>query len=98
MPVTKTARRALRGSKNKESVNKAILSKLGVAIRIAKNSKKLEKVLLAVSLADRAAKKKVIHPNKAGRIKSQMAKLLPVSKKSESKPAKSAKTKAEKTK
>lgn len=98
MPVTKTAKRALRGSKNKESVNKAILSKLGVAIRIAKNSKKLEKVLLAVSLADRAAKKKVIHPNKAGRIKSQMARLLPVSKKSESKPEKASKVTVKKAK
>jgi small subunit ribosomal protein S20 len=76
MPVTTTAKRALRGSKNKESVNKLILKKREVAIRIAKRSKSNEKVLSAVSLADRAAKKRVIHKNKAARIKSQLSKLL----------------------
>ncbi|QQG41965.1 MAG: 30S ribosomal protein S20 [Candidatus Woesebacteria bacterium] len=76
MPVTKTAKRALRGSKVKESVNKLIISKLEAAIRIAKKDKTTGKITVAISLADRAAKKKVIHKNKAARIKSQMAKLL----------------------
>jgi small subunit ribosomal protein S20 len=76
MPVTTTAKRALRGSKNKESVNKIILGKLEVAIRVARKGKTAEKILKAVSLADRAAKKKVIHKNKAARIKSQLSKLL----------------------
>lgn len=77
MPVTTTAKRALRGSRRKESVNKIIVSRLELAIRSAKKSKLKEKILKAVSLADRAAKKKVIHKNKAARIKSQLAKLLP---------------------
>jgi small subunit ribosomal protein S20 len=76
MPVTTTAKRALRGSKNKESVNKLIVKKLEVAMRIAKRSKSNEKVLIATSLTDRAAKKKIIHKNKAARIKSQLSKLL----------------------
>lgn len=75
MPVTVTAKRALRGSKNKESVNKLILSKLEVAVRQARKSKTSGDILKTVSLADRAAKKRVIHKNKAARIKSQMAKL-----------------------
>jgi small subunit ribosomal protein S20 len=77
MPVTTTAKRALRGSKKKESVNKIILGKLGVAVRVARKSKTAEKIIKAVSLTDRAAKKKVIHKNKAARIKSQLSKLLP---------------------
>lgn len=77
MPVTKTAKRALRGSQKKESVNKIILSKLGSAVRLAKKSKTAEKIIKAVSLADKASKKKAIHKNKAARIKSQLAKLLP---------------------
>ena len=85
MPVTKTAKRALRGSKNKESVNKLILAGLEVAVRQAKKSKTVEKVTKAVSLADRAAKKRVIHKNKAARIKSQMSKLLSSKKKVSSK-------------
>ncbi len=76
MPVTKTAKRALRGSTNKESVNKLIVSKLEIAIRTAKSKKTEASVLKAISLADRAAKKKVIHKNKAARVKSQLSKLL----------------------
>lgn len=77
MPVTKTAKRALRSSKRKEGVNSLILSGLEASIRIAKKSKSQEKIRKAVSLADRAAKKNVIHDNKAARIKSMLAKLLP---------------------
>jgi small subunit ribosomal protein S20 len=77
MPVTTTAKRALRGSKNKESINKILVGKLEVAVRLAKKSKTTVKILSAVSLADRAAKRKVIHKNKAARIKSQLSKLMP---------------------
>lgn len=77
MPVIKSAKRALRGSKVKESINKLIMSKLEVAVRAAKKSKSLDKVNKAMSFADRATKKRVIHKNKAARIKSQLAKLLP---------------------
>jgi Ribosomal protein S20. len=76
MPVTKTAKRALRGSLAKEIVNKLTISKLESSIRQARNTKSEEKILKAISLADRASKRKVIHRNKAARIKSQMAKLL----------------------
>lgn len=87
MPVTKSAKRALRGSHKKESVNKLIVGKLEFAFRQAQKSKSAVKILEAVSLADRAAKKRVIHRNKAARIKSQLSKLLP----------KSVKVKAQKT-
>lgn len=87
MPVTKTAKRALRGSKEKESVNKLTMSRLEGAIRLAKKSKTVAKILTAVSLADRAAKRKVIHKNKSARIKSQLSKLMP--EKSTSKASKS---------
>lgn len=80
MPVTKTAKRALRGSIAKELVNKITIGKLEMAVRQARKTKNPEKIIKAISLADRAAKRKVIHKNKAARIKSQMSKL--VSKKS----------------
>lgn len=79
MPVTKTAKRALRGSKKKESVNKAIVRSLEAAIRSAKKSKTTEKLIKAISLTDRASKKHTIHKNKAARIKSQLTKLMPKS-------------------
>lgn len=77
MPVTKTAKRALRSSKRKQAINKIIISQLASAIRIAKKTKKEEKILKAISLADKARKKSVIHQNNASRIKSTLAKLLP---------------------
>lgn len=76
MPVTKTAKRALRGSKRKEIINKIILSKLEIAIKSAKKGKSKKTVETAVSLADRASKTATIHKNKAARIKSQLSKLL----------------------
>lgn len=75
MPVTKTAKRALRGSKNKARINKLLVKRLEVAVRIAKRSKSLKEAVLASSLADRAAKRKIIHKNKAARIKSQLSKI-----------------------
>lgn len=92
MPVTKTAKRALRGSKRKQQVNKLIMAKLEVAVRVAKRSKAKAKILDAISLADRAAKKHTIHKNKAAHIKSSLSKMLPVEKKQKAKkPSKKAK-------
>lgn len=76
MPVTKTAKRALRGSKRKEIINKIIVSKLEIAIKSAKKTKSKKAVEKAVSLADRASKTATIHKNKAARIKSLLSKLL----------------------
>jgi small subunit ribosomal protein S20 len=77
MPVTKTAKRALRSSKKKEFTNRLALGKLDIALRAARKGKGAKSILFAISLADRAAKKKIIHKNKAARIKSQLSKLLP---------------------
>jgi small subunit ribosomal protein S20 len=76
MPVTKTAKRALRGSKRKGEVNKKIISALEISVRIAKKTKKASDVQKAVSQTDKAKKKNVIHKNKASRIKSSLSKLL----------------------
>lgn len=76
MPVTKTAKRALRGSIRKQKVNTLITVRLDAAERQAKKSKKESDVLKVMSLADVAAKNKVIHKNKAARIKSRFSKLL----------------------
>jgi len=77
MPVTKTAKRALRSSKRKLHVNKLIRTNLEIAIRLAKRSKKEKDILNAISLADRAKKKNVIHKNKSARIKAGLSNLLP---------------------
>jgi len=81
MPVTKTAKRALRSSKRKSLVNSAILQNLEIALRVARKQKGAAKILAAIKLTDRAAKKRVIHKNKAARIKSSLSKLFPKTKK-----------------
>lgn len=73
MPVTKTAKRALRVSKRKAKINSIVRSQLEIAVRLAKKSKKAEDLKKAASLADRAAKKGVIHKNRASRIKSALS-------------------------
>jgi small subunit ribosomal protein S20 len=80
MPVTKTAKRALKASKRKAKVNSVLRTKMLAAIRVARRDKKKGDVIKAVSLTDRAAKTNLIHKNKAARIKSTLSKLLPVSK------------------
>ncbi len=76
MPVTRTAKRALRSSKRKQVINKRILSQLEIAIRLAKKQKENSLIKKAISLADRASKKGVIHKRKVSRIKSKLSKLL----------------------
>lgn len=71
-------------------VNKLVASHLAAAIRLAKRSPTKDKIVKAMSLADRAAKNMVIHKNKANRIKRALSKILPKSKKKAAK-AKSSK-------
>ncbi len=75
MPVTKTAKRALRGSKRKEKVNTQLRTRLEIAIRLAKRETSKKTVTEAISLVDRAAKKGLFHKNKAARLKSSLSKL-----------------------
>lgn len=76
MPVTKTAKRALRVSTVKKSVNAKIRTALEIAVktmRLKPTEVNLKKVF---SAADTAVKKDVIHENKASRIKSSASKLI----------------------
>ena len=100
MPITKTAKRALRSSRRKQNINTLISTKLDAAIRIAKRGKSENNIIRAFSLTDRAVKNKIIHKNKAARIKSSLSKLLPKSKSNNSKaePTKSKRSKASKKK
>lgn len=75
MPVTKTAKRALRSSKIKRVVNNAIRAKLAIAIRLAEKTPNKTNIKRATSEADKAAKKNVLHNNKAAKIKSRLSKL-----------------------
>jgi ribosomal protein S20 len=76
MPVTKTAKRALRVSTRKLSMNETLKKRMEIAQRKAQKSPNAKNVSEVFSLADRAKKKNLIHKNKAAHIKSAFSKLL----------------------
>ena len=77
MPNVKSAEKRMRTNKIREQRNKAARSRLRTAIKKARQVTEGEGVetafLQAKSLLDRAARKRLIHPNKAARLKSQLA-------------------------
>lgn len=91
MPISKSARRALRSATKKTLINRRRKAVLRSALKTAAN----ETVNKTVSTIDKAAKWGIIHPNKAARLKSGLAKKFS-STASESKPKAATKAKAPK--
>jgi len=87
LPKTKTAEKSARSAARKAERNKSIRSNTKSAVTKAEKlvaSKQTEAqaaVTNAISTLDRAAKKKVIHPNTAARKKSRLMKKLNASNK-----------------
>ena len=76
MPITKSAKKALRNSKNKREFNVSRKDAYKEAIKDFKKGKgELAGVYQAI---DKAMKRGVLKPNTAARKKSQMAKLVAV--------------------
>ena len=74
MPNIKSAKKDMRKSRAAAVRNRAQRSALRTALKKARAGESTsETVLDAVSLLDRAARKGLIHPNKAARHKSQLA-------------------------
>lgn len=83
MPVTKSAAKALRVSRRRRVINLATINKYKEAVKAVRKAvssgKKDEAVKLlplAFKQLDKAAKKKVIHQNRASRLKSRLSKAL----------------------
>ena len=99
MPIIKSAKKALRVSRERKAFNDITRSKVKSAIKgvkmAVKNSDEAVATLLdkAYKELDTAAKKIVIHKNKASRLKSRLAKavaknvITPVAKKAKKKAA-----------
>ncbi len=78
MPVTKSAIKTLRKERRKEKINDSFREALAKSLKQAKKLKSTEIVKKAISLTDKAVKKKLIHKNKAARIKSGLSKLVTI--------------------
>lgn len=76
MPILKNAKKALRSSKRKATVNSRVKSRMKTAIDSVKTMPSAETVSEAFSRIDRAVKYNLLHKNKAGRLKSQLSKLV----------------------
>lgn len=75
MPLTKSAKRALRVSRRRRVINLKAVTAYKKALKVGgeKSSNSLRR---AYSALDVAAKKGVIHPKKAARLKGRLAKLV----------------------
>ncbi len=76
MPVTKSAKKALRQEKRRWTENQKTKDSYKEAVRYFKKHLSFESLAKAYTKIDRAAKNHLIHQNKASRLKSQLAKLL----------------------
>jgi len=76
MPVTKSARKALKQEKRRAAENQRVKNAYKKAIRFFKENVSANSLNMAYKKIDQAAKKHLIHQNKASRLKSQLAKLL----------------------
>jgi len=76
MPILKNAKKALRVSKRKTTLNKVAKSKTKTAIDKVKKSPTMELLSGAYSAIDKAAKRNLMHVNKAARLKNQLSKLV----------------------
>lgn len=73
MPVLKHAKKKLKQDKVRTLRNKKVRALFRSLIKKAVTSPTAETISAAVSQVDKAAKRNIIHKNKAARIKSQLA-------------------------
>ncbi len=76
MPIIKSAKKKLRKDKKRTAQNEGIKNTLRDTIKKARKSPTDKTVKAAVSLADKAAKRHILHKNKAAHIKAVLSKLL----------------------
>ena len=76
MPITHSAKKALRRDVHRTQSNHLVREKLKIALDAARKEPNLKSVSAGFSAIDRATKKKLIHKNKAARLKSQLSKKL----------------------
>jgi small subunit ribosomal protein S20 len=76
LPTHKSAKKRLKTNEKSNVRNRAVKSQIRTLVKNAETSVDEASLKEAVSQLDRAARKKVIHPNKAARMKSRLAKAV----------------------
>ncbi len=75
MPVTKQARKKLRKDRKREIENDVVRASYKNVVKKTKKSPTVKRLSDAAKAIDKAAKKGILHQNKAARLKSRLAKL-----------------------
>lgn len=73
MPVTKQAKKKLRKDIRREKKNSVLKSEFKKVLKNTKKNPTVKKLSEATKIIDKAAKKNIIHKNKAARLKSRLA-------------------------
>ena len=76
MPITKSAKKALRQSARKKAMNDTRKKAMKDAVKKVKKDMTPENMKLAQQALDKAAKGNAIHKNRASRLKSRLAKKM----------------------
>lgn len=76
MPITAQAQKKLRRDKKSRIKNAAVKTNLRKIIKQMRQKPSAKSLTDAYRVLDKTAKKNIIHPNKANRLKSRLAKLL----------------------
>lgn len=76
MPILESSRKALRRDQRRAVVNRKIKEKIKLVLKTMRKNPTPKNLTEAARFLDRAAKKKVIRPHKASRLKSRLNKLL----------------------
>jgi small subunit ribosomal protein S20 len=76
MPILKSAIKKLKQDQRREQVNSTYKQAYKQAVKAARAKKSAALLTKAFRALDRAAKKNVIHKNKASRLKSRLARLF----------------------
>ena len=80
MPIIKSAKKKVKQDKTKRIINLKTIDKYKGALSLARKKPTLANIKAAESLIDQAAKKKIIHKNKASRLISRLTKRIVVEK------------------
>lgn len=76
MPITAQASKKLRHDRKRTKQTMSVRKALHDVVKTARKTPTKKTMTLAYQALDKAAKRKVIHPNKASRLKSRLIKLL----------------------
>jgi len=76
MPLLKNAKKKLKQDKKRTIQNRKIKDTYKTLVKAAKTKKSADSVSKAFAGLDKAAKQNIIHPNKASRIKSAIARAI----------------------